>query len=95
MLGIDNVKKAVHGVNEVAIEAGKIFGNGFQAKEDFETFWADFTNESSAFKSSVKAAYDARVAAVEEFKDLDWMEVLQLVFFEASELPGVLDAWKK
>lgn len=93
-LGIKESQELLVGILKVAQVLGPILKDGFQAGQDLPALFAQFaTNEE--LKAAMSAAVDKSNQVPAEVKDLDAVEVVQLLTASLPELIKVLDAWKK
>jgi hypothetical protein len=94
MLGVQETKEALHGVNRLVIEIAKLLKDGFQPGADVTAF-VQMMLLDGVFKKALLAAQEGADKIPAEMKDLDMLEGIELAKIQIEYVPQLLAALKK
>lgn len=92
-LGTENIKKVLGGVNAAGGEIAKLAKDGIQAK-DAQTLIEDILT-SSELRSQVANIVNCMKPAIEEAKDIDILEGIDVAKFEYEAVKSIIETLKK
>jgi hypothetical protein len=94
MIGIQETKEALIGINELSIVLAQQLKDGFQVGSDLAAIVGKWQSDAD-FQAKLTAAFIGIQKVPDEIKDLDLSEGIELASIQLAYVPKIVEALKK